>query len=124
VDANGSILLHVHPIISEIKLESIQYTVGGQVSSGDLPKVSVSETDSIVRVQDRQIVAIGGLMSQRATKNKSGVTGLSDLPFIGGLFRQKADSTTKSELVVLIKPTIIGDDGDGFERQVADESAD
>ncbi len=122
VDANGAILLHVHPIISEIKLESIQYTVGGQTSSGDLPKVSVSETDSIVRVQDRQIVAIGGLMSQRATKNKSGVTGLSDIPFIGGLFRQKAASTTKSELVVLIKPTIIGEDGDGFEHEAVEAS--
>jgi MSHA biogenesis protein MshL len=117
IDANGAILLHVHPIISSIALETIQYSVGSTTGSGDLPKISVSETDSIVRVQDRQIVAIGGLMSQQVSKNKSGVTGLSDLPFIGGLFRQKASTTTKRELVVLIKPTLIGDDGEGFDRE-------
>jgi MSHA biogenesis protein MshL len=116
IDASGAILLHVHPIISSIVLETIQYSVGSTTGSGDLPKISVSETDSIVRVQDRQIVAIGGLMTQQVSKNKSGVTGLSDLPLIGGLFRQKATSTTKRELVVLIKPTLIGDDGEGFER--------
>jgi MSHA biogenesis protein MshL len=123
VDDNGSILLHVHPIISTIRMEPIQYEVGGQRGTGELPKMSVSETDSIVRVQDRQIVAIGGLMSQEVTKNSAGMTGLSDLPLIGGLFRNKTSSTTKRELVVLIKPTIIGEDGEGFEREATQATA-
>jgi len=116
IDSNGSILLHVHPIISTITTETLTYTYNNIVGTGDLPKIAVNETDSIVRVQDRQVVAIGGLMSQSATKAKSGVLGLSELPLIGGLFRQKSDTITKRELVVLIKPTIIGDDGEGFER--------
>ncbi len=116
IDSNGSILLHVHPIISTITTETLTYTYNNIVGTGDLPKISVNETDSIVRVQDRQIVAIGGLMSQSTTKAKSGVLGLSELPLIGGLFRQKSDTVTKRELVVLIKPTIIGDEGEGFER--------
>ena len=116
IDASGAILLHVHPIISSISLETIQYTVGGQTGSGELPKVAVSETDSVVRVQDRQIVAIGGLMSQGSSNTRSGLQGLSDLPVVGGLFRQKTTSTSKRELVVLIKPTVISEDGEGFEH--------
>jgi MSHA biogenesis protein MshL len=123
IDANGAILLHVHPIISSITLESVVYSVGGASGSGQLPKVSVSETDSVVRVMDREIVAIGGLMSTQASKNKAGMTGLSDLPIVGGLFRQKTVSATKRELVVLIKPTIINEDGEGFEHDVPKATA-
>jgi MSHA biogenesis protein MshL len=123
IDANGAILLHVHPIISSITLESVVYSVGGASGSGQLPKVSVSETDSVVRVMDREIVAIGGLMSTQVTKAKSGMSGLSDLPIVGGLFRQKSTAATKRELVVLIKPTIINEDGDGFEHETPKTTA-
>ena len=123
IDENGSILLHVHPIISNVTLESVTYKVNDSEITGDLPKIAVNETDSIVRVLDRQIVAIGGLMRESSDKSKSGMTGLSDLPVVGALFRQKTVTTTKSELVVLIKPTVINEDGEGFERPVATQTA-
>ncbi len=74
----------------------------------------MSEADSIVRIANLNIAAIGGLMSRQDTITRSGIPGASDLPVLGNLFRQSATSTTKRELVILIKPTVIhgGDDWD------------
>lgn len=116
IDASGSIMLHVHPSISVVTERNKDLTLGLQGSySLPLPVASISETDSIVRVMDRQIVAIGGLMTQQATSDRSGVPGVSEVPVFGNLFKQRDSTRYKRELVVLIKPTVIGDDGNGFE---------
>ena len=70
----------------------------------------VNETDTIVRVTDGNIVAIGGLMRQQSSSERSQVPGVGDAPGIGGLFRQRDSSNSKSELVILLKPTIIHSD--------------
>jgi MSHA biogenesis protein MshL len=70
----------------------------------------VNETDSIVRVNDGQFVAIGGLMVQASNDEHTGVPGLSEAPVVGGLFRQTSKVTSKHELVILMKPTVIRDD--------------
>lgn len=116
IDASGAIMLHVHPSISVVTERNKDLTLGLQGSySLPLPVASISETDSIVRVMDRQIVAIGGLMTQQATNDKAGVPGISEVPVFGNLFKQRDSTRYKRELVVLIKPTVIGDDGQGFE---------
>jgi len=116
IDASGAIMLHVHPSISVVTERNKDLTLGLQGSySLPLPVASISETDSIVRVMDRQIVAIGGLMTQQATSDRSGVPGVSEVPVFGNLFKQRDSTRYKRELVVLIKPTVIGDDGNGFE---------
>eukprot|EP01031_Cornospumella_fuschlensis_P010215 gene10215-12523_t len=63
--------------------------------------------DSMVRGQDGQIVAIGGLMRQSSTNDRSQLPGAGDLPVVGALFRNTDQQTQKRELVVLIKPTIV-----------------
>jgi MSHA biogenesis protein MshL len=61
-------------------------------------------------VQDSNIVAIGGLMREQTVTDRSQVPGAGDAPNIGALFRQRTVSTVKSELVILIKPTIVHSD--------------
>jgi MSHA biogenesis protein MshL len=61
-------------------------------------------------VQDGNIVAIGGLMRQESTTDRSQLPGLGDAPGVGSLFRQRGTSNTKSELVILLKPTIVHSD--------------
>jgi MSHA biogenesis protein MshL len=70
---------------------------------------SVNETDSIVRVQDGNIVAIGGLMTQEQTSERSGLPGTTSSP-AGVVLGQRGRSLTKRELVILLKPTVIHDD--------------
>jgi MSHA biogenesis protein MshL len=70
----------------------------------------VNETDSIVRVSDGNIVAIGGLMAQSQTQDRNQVPGLGSVPGVGYLFGQRASSASKRELVILLKPTVIASD--------------
>ena len=115
IDDEGNVMLHVHPAISVVteKDKSIDL---GEMGSYQLPLASssINETDSIVRVKNGHIVAIGGLMRHESSADRSGLPGLSELPGVGGLFRQKSTSTSKRELVILIKPTVIGEDGSGW----------
>jgi MSHA biogenesis protein MshL len=55
-------------------------------------------------------VAIGGLMRQESTNDRSQVPGLGDVPGVGLLFGQRLRTSRKSELVILMKPTIVHSD--------------
>ncbi len=111
IDDGSSIILHVHPSVSSV-VERRKVIDLGSLGVFALPLASsdVNETDTIVRVTDGNIVAIGGLMRQQSSNERSQVPGLGDAPGVGGLFRQRDNSNTKSELVILLKPTIIHND--------------
>jgi MSHA biogenesis protein MshL len=112
INESGHVILHVHPTVSNVA-EKVKNIDLGALGAYRLPLAAstVNETDSIVRVRDGQIVAIGGLMLQRQSDGSSGVPVLSNMPVVGGLFRQKTTALQKRELVILMKPTVIGDDG-------------
>ena len=108
IDADGNIILHVHPSVSQVSTISKEIDLGS-AGSLKLPLAasSTSEMDSMVRSQDGRIVAIGGLMRQATTADRSQVPGAGDLPVLGALFRNTGQVIQKRELVVLIKPTIV-----------------
>lgn len=112
IDDNGTVMLHVHPTVSVVTERQKPIDLGtlGRYTL-PLASSSINETDSIVRVRDGEVVAIGGLMQQDSSSDRSGVPGLSDAPGVGGLFRQKSTARSKYELVILIKPTIVTDEG-------------
>ncbi|MDP2056965.1 MAG: hypothetical protein Q8K35_04290, partial [Thiobacillus sp.] len=72
----------------------------------------ISETDSVVRLKDGHIVAIGGLMSQTFDDSKNRIPLLGDIPVLGQLFGNTSQASQKRELVVLIKTTLIRDSQD------------
>jgi MSHA biogenesis protein MshL len=112
IDENGAVMLHVHPTISTVTEKNKNIDLGAQGAYRlPLASSSVNETDSIVRVQDGQIVAIGGLMRAELRDEKTGVPGLQDAPYIGSLFRQTSKVRGKGELVIMLKPTVIQEDG-------------
>lgn len=108
IDAQGNILLHVHPSVSQVQTitKGVNLGTAGNLSL-PLAASSTSEIDSIVRGQNGQVVAIGGLMRQVSTNDESQLPVAGSLPLIGNLFRNKARVVQKRELVVLIKPTIV-----------------
>lgn len=98
---DSTVMMNIRPSISERV---------GQATSPDgstVPIVSVRATDTIVRAQDGQTIIIGGLMQQKVTRNVQGVPGMKDVPVLGGLFRQRSDETTKTELIILLTPTVV-----------------
>ncbi|MBH9579611.1 pilus (MSHA type) biogenesis protein MshL [Inhella proteolytica] len=112
IDPNGQVMLHVHPSISLVT-EREKILDLGTLGNFRLPLAAstINETDSIVRVGDGQIVAIGGLMTQELRGDRTGLPVLSNLPVVGNLFGQKSKINRKRELVILIKPTVIPADG-------------
>ncbi|MBL0088234.1 MAG: pilus (MSHA type) biogenesis protein MshL [Ideonella sp.] len=112
IDDSGQVMLHIHPSISTVSEKQKNIDLG-TLGNFRLPLAAstVNETDSIVRVRDGQIVAIGGLMKQVLQSDRSGLPGLSEAPVVGGLFRQTTNVMSKRELVIMLKPTIITDEG-------------
>ncbi|GAB1392150.1 pilus (MSHA type) biogenesis protein MshL [Rhodocyclaceae bacterium] len=110
IDDDGQIILHVHPAISTVQEKEKLIDLGtmGQFKL-PLASSSVNETDSIVRVLDGNIVAIGGLMTQGQSSDRSGLPGTLNAQ-AGNLVGQRGSSMTKRELVILLKPTVISDD--------------
>ena len=117
IGRDGDVTLHVHPTVSEVRDQIKNITVGGQTQTLPLAFSEVRESDSIVRARDGQVIVIGGLMQDQATRNRAQPGGLGDLPIVGPLFRQKADSSSRSELVILLRPLISGADAD-WSRQL------
>lgn len=108
IDEGGNIILHIHP--SVVNVSTVEKNINlGSGGSLILPLASstVSETDSVVRGQDGNIIAIGGLMRQAVTSDRSQVPVAGDVPVVGGLFRNTNRISQKRELVILLKPTIV-----------------
>jgi MSHA biogenesis protein MshL len=108
IDDDGNIILHVHPSVSSVVERSKDVDLG-TLGKYTLPLASstVSETDTVVRVRDGNIVAIGGMMKANRSDTRAGVPGAADLPWLGHLFSSTQHSQTKQELVILIKSTVV-----------------
>jgi MSHA biogenesis protein MshL len=111
IDEDGNIILHIHPAVSEVTESTRIVNLGGAIDQVRLPlaKSTVNETDTIVRVSDGNIVAIGGLMSVDVRDNRGGLPGVSE-GGLGDLVRNTDRRSGKRELVILIKPTVIQSD--------------
>jgi MSHA biogenesis protein MshL len=75
-----------------------------------LASSTINESDTIVRVQDGTIAAIGGLMRQQQNNTRSGLPGTGESRILGNVFGSRNQQLTKSELVILLKVTVIKGD--------------
>ncbi|MGD8710619.1 MAG: pilus (MSHA type) biogenesis protein MshL [Ectothiorhodospiraceae bacterium] len=115
ISEKGEVVLHIHPAISQVTDQRKEFTIAGEVQSIPLALSTVRESDSIVRAESGQIVVIGGLMQEKTEDRQASVPLLGDLPVVGGLFRHTKKSTTKTELVILLKPVVVNNAGDWSE---------
>lgn len=75
--------------------------------SSPVPVVNVQEFDSVIQMNSGQPIVMGGLIQDRASSTQNAVPVLGELPIIGGAFRNQTDKIEKTELVVLMKATIV-----------------
>ena len=115
IDDADNIILHVHPSVSQVVTDSKKITVSGLAVDLPLAKSSVSETDSVVRLKDGEIAAIGGLMKRESRDASSGVPGIGEVPGLGWFFKNTNATRQKQELVILLKPTLIKQQSDWME---------
>lgn len=72
-----------------------------------IPVLDTRSLSTVMLVQDRQTVVLGGLVQDDLLQEDSGIPGLADLPLLGRLFRSDNDSRTKRQLLIFITPRIL-----------------
>ena len=101
IGADGTVILHIHPTVTEKRGEA-------KSAIGDtFPILDVREADMVVRAREGQVVIIGGLMQEKRSNTDNKVPILGDLPGIGRLFSSTTQEARKTELVVLLSPTVM-----------------
>jgi MSHA biogenesis protein MshL len=108
IDANGSILLHIHPSVIETQEQEKVITLNEEQYILPLAQSTIRESDTIIRAMSGEIVVIGGLMQSIITTENSQTPLLGNIPILGNLFKSKREKETKKELIILLKPTVVG----------------
>jgi pilus assembly protein CpaC len=96
---NGTIKLHVKPEVSTIDTSN-----GVTVSGFRIPALSTRRIETDVELAEGESFVIAGLLDDRVIENMSELPGLSKIPVLGVLFRSRARTKSKSELMVLVTP--------------------
>ena len=118
---NVGITLDVTPYITpdDLVVMDIQQTIseldgfidmgGGQQGSAGMkaPQTTEREASSTISVRDGDTILLGGFIRDAKTDTESGVPFLKDIPLLGNLFKNKSATSKRSELLVLIRPTIL-----------------
>lgn len=108
IDENGEVILHVHPSVTTTDEQIKTIRLGDDDFALPLAQSSVRESDTIIRAKSEEIVVIGGLIETRKIDQESKTPLLGDIPFLGELFKNKSKGTQKRELIIMLKPVVIG----------------
>ncbi len=103
---NRLVKLEVSPEVS-----SLDFASGVTVAGLTIPALRTRRADTIVSVDDGGVLAIGGLIQTQESKSIRKIPVLGDLPIIGQFFRADTTREETSELIILVMPQILGEDG-------------
>lgn len=115
VTEDGYIVMRINPVSSEVVGEDTNSSLLQQSASASTtrtmpPDTRIKQMSSIVKVKDHQHVIIGGLIEKKVVNYDNKVPLLGDIPLLGALFHGSKASTRKSELIILITPSLIKND--------------
>ena len=123
IDDEKNVLLHVHPSVIDITQQDKQIDLSGLNGSSASSVVSlpmafsnIRESDTVVQAKSGDIIVIGGLMKTNKEQLVTKVPWLGDIPGVGELFTNKKDVTSKTELVIMLKPQVV--DADTWQQQL------
>lgn len=108
ISEEGEVVLHVHPSVTETTEQQKVVTLDRQQYALPLAQSNIRESDTVIKAKSGEIVVIGGLMQSETKEYESRVPFVGALPVVGNLFKSKQQVETKKELVILLKPTVVG----------------
>jgi MSHA biogenesis protein MshL len=112
ISANGEVILHIHPTVSEVTDQTKSLTVSGETDQLPLAFSEIRESDSIVKAKSGQIIAIGGLMRNSTRRQNFSTPVLGRVPGLKRLFGSSREIESKTELIILLRPIVVDDDSD------------
>lgn len=113
---NGMVTLKLKPEVSAIT----KWVTSG---TNKAPQISKREAETTVRVASGSTIIIGGLMKDDEIRNLIGIPYLMDLPILGNLFKTYTNSREKTEIFILVTPTILDDSGKPIKSPVQGPAA-
>ena len=108
INEEGEVVLHVHPSVTETSEQQKVITLNEEQYVLPLAQSNIRESDTIIRAKSGEIVVIGGLMQSQTKEFESRVPYVGAIPVVGNLFKSKQEIEVKKELVILLKPTVVG----------------
>ena len=100
-----NVTLRIFPKVSNVvRYENV--SAGGDTTY----PISARSVETHLRMQDKQVVMMGGLYNSRDTLQQQRIPVLSDLPLIGELFTGKNESKEVTQLIFFLKIHIISPD--------------
>ena len=110
ISDGDTVTLNVRPSISSIsELKRDPNPIIPKDIPNYIPQIRTREIESLMRIESGDIAVLGGLMEDRMDNKTGRVPGVGDIPFFGELFNTRSNSSSKSELVILLRPTVIKD---------------
>ena len=102
--AGGTVMLELQQEVSQVTTTT--------TSAIDSPTFQQRRFYSSVAVGDGESLLMGGLISNQRSRSNQGIPFLSQVPLLGALFDNRKDSTSRTELLVMITPHIVRNQGE------------
>lgn len=113
ITEDNHIMMRINPVSSELSNQKDEQKINTNQNSNIEtkrtmpPDTRIKQMSTIVKVKDNQRVIIGGLIEKKVSDNNSKIPILGDIPLLGKLFSYKGKDTKRSELFIILTPTII-----------------
>ncbi|HEY6094203.1 MAG TPA: pilus (MSHA type) biogenesis protein MshL [Gallionellaceae bacterium] len=108
INDNDTVLLNVRPSITRALTDAKDPTPNLLVDNF-IPQTSTREMESVLKIENNQVAILGGLMEDQIDKSTQEIPLLGRIPLLGQLFQNRDDTTTKTELVIFLRPVVIKD---------------
>ncbi len=102
VNSSGLVIMEIQQELSNVVPAPTETNAETQS-----PTINQRQINSTVAIASGETVALGGLISDSTTRGQSGIPWLSRLPIIGALFRTRNNETKRTELLVMITPSVV-----------------
>lgn len=109
ISSSGAVMLNVRPTLSRILgfvNDPNPELAEANVRNG-VPEIQVREMESMLQVQSGSMAIIGGLMQETVENSDNRLPGLGTLPLLKNLFSQRARRHRQTELLIVLRPTVI-----------------
>lgn len=121
-----ALTLEVIPLVNSKDEVTLQIALGNdevlgtQVIEGvgEVPTIATRELVTTVTVPNNDTIVLGGLITTRDRKTRSGIPILSQIPWLGGFFGTTTNGEDREELLIFIQPKIINDTATLYDAQV------
>ncbi|QEX16445.1 hypothetical protein FRZ44_17380 [Hypericibacter terrae] len=111
VNAGGLVVLDIAQEVSDV-VETTSSTLNS-------PTIRQRRIASTVAVQSGQTIALGGLIRDSRTDSETGIPLLSDIPYLGNLFKTTSQTSDRTELLILLTPRVVRNSEDS--REITEE---